>query len=231
MFVSRWFTLRIQLLGSVLVLIVTGSLALAHDQLSIAVVGLVFTYALKVSQGMESVVHAVARVETMMISPERMKEYIDLRQEAPASVPGSDALVLPKWPAQGSIEFQNVNFRYNDETTDDLILRGVSFHVRTGEKIDIVGRTGAGKSSLVMALFRMSELASGVIRIDGVDVSQLGLAVLRTSVRLIPQSPTLFKGTVRSCLDPFGDYTDDQLWPCVREVGLQDRVTLDSVVE
>ncbi|DBA00231.1 TPA: hypothetical protein N0F65_007875 [Lagenidium giganteum] len=224
--VSQWFSVRIQLLGAALVLVVTASLIVLRNQLGVAVIGLAFSYALKVSQNLEKIVQVLSRVETMMVSPERMQEYITIEQEAPYKTPAFDPPASSNWPEAGAIAFDKVCFRYKEG--DRLVLNNLSFSVRGGEKIGIVGRTGAGKSSLTMALFRINELASGSVIIDGLDASKLGLQVLRGKLSIIPQNPVLFKGTLRSYLDPFDEYTDDQLWACIRQVSLQDRISSDE---
>ncbi|KAF0690854.1 Aste57867_17802 [Aphanomyces stellatus] len=127
-----------------------------------------------------------------------------------------------------------MSFRYKEN--DPLVLKDVSVHIQSGEKIGIVGRTGAGKSSLTMALFRINELASGCIKIDGVDISTVGVKTLRSAIAIIPQAPVLFKGTLRNYLDPFGEFTDADLWGCLQKVMLADRIAgvdgkLDSPVE
>ncbi|EEY56181.1 ABC transporter-MRP [Phytophthora infestans T30-4] len=217
--VSQWFSLHIQLVGSLLVLVVTASLVMLRHQLGAAVIGLAFSYALKVSQNLE-----------------RFQEYADIIQEAPSRLPLDPPSVQhPEvWPSAGSVEFNHVSFRYKDQ--GQLVLRDLSFSVRGGDKLGIVGRTGAGKSSLTMALFRINELAAGSICIDGVDVSTIGLTTLREKLSIIPQNPVLFKGTLRNYLDPFGDFSDEELWTCLRRVGLGSRIEaeegkLDALVE
>ncbi|KAF0711027.1 hypothetical protein As57867_005402, partial [Aphanomyces stellatus] len=127
-----------------------------------------------------------------------------------------------------------MGFRYKPQ--DPLVLKNVSVHIRSGEKIGIVGRTGAGKSSLTMALFRINELASGSIAIDGMDIAKVGVKTLRSAIAIIPQTPVLFKGTLRNYLDPFNQYSDDALWACLCKIELADRIAsvdgkLESPVE
>ena len=111
------------------------------------------------------------------------------------------------------MKFEHVWFKYQPE--GECVLRDLCFSVRRGEKVGIVGRTGSGKSSLAMSLFRIAELAAGKISIDGVDTSTLSLVDLRNSIQIVPQIPTLYEGTVRSYLDPFGEYTDEDIWAAV----------------
>ncbi|OWZ06366.1 ABC transporter [Phytophthora megakarya] len=226
LYVSQWFSLRIQLVGSLLLLVVTSSLVLLHRQLSIAIIGLAFSYSLKIAANLEGIIRSLTRIETLMICPERIQEYIDIEQEAAYRIPMMDPPAQLQWPSSGSLVFDNVSFRYKSE--GDLVLHNISFSVNGGDKIGIVGRTGAGKSSLTMALFRISELASGTISIDGVDVAKIGLKSLREKLSIIPQTPVLFKGPLREYLDPFDEFDDGQLWEAVRQVGLSERVSEDE---
>ncbi|KAG2502395.1 hypothetical protein BBO99_00009896 [Phytophthora kernoviae] len=226
--VSQWFSLNIQLVGSLLVLVVTTSLVLLRHQLGAAVIGLAFSYALKVSQNLERLVEALSQVEPMMVSPERLQEYADIEQEASARMPFDPPNKLhPKaWPSIGDIKFSHVNFRYKDR--GQLVLNDLSFSIQGGEKLGIVGRTGAGKSSLTMALFRINELVSGSIFIDGVDIRSVGLMTLREKLSIIPQNPVLFKGSLRNYLDPFSNFSDDELWTYLRQVGMGPRVEAED---
>jgi ATP-binding cassette subfamily C (CFTR/MRP) protein 1 len=224
--VSQWFSLRIQLIGSVLVLVVTTSLVLLRNQLGAAVIGLAFSYALKVSQNLEELVQVVTQIESVMVCPERIQEYIDIPQERPHRIASMDPPAYPEWPSRGALEFRHVKFCYKDN--DRFVLNNLSFTVNGGEKIGIVGRTGAGKSSLTMALFRINEIASGSIMIDDVDVSRIGLKALREKLSIIPQNPVLFKGSLRSFLDPFEEFSDGELWGAIREVGMGDRIGAEA---
>ena len=146
--------------------------------------------------------------ESRIVSVERVKEYSKTPQEAAWNIPEND----PKsdWPSNGVIEAQNLKVRYREGL--DLVLRGLTFRINGGEKIGIVGRTGAGKSSLTLALFRIVEAAGGRILIDNVDIAKVGLHVLRSNLTIIPQDPVLFSGSLRANLDPFGKYSDVEIW-------------------
>jgi len=150
-----------------------------------------------------------------MNSVERIKEYEDLPQESDDVVEGNRPPA--DWPKKGEITFKNYSFAYKK---DDLVLRDINLTVNDKEKIGIVGRTGAGKSSLMQALFRFSEPASGTIIIDGIDITKIGLKDLRSKLSLIPQDPTLFIGSVRYNLDPFDEHEDNQIWDALRMVKL-----------
>ena len=122
------------------------------------------------------------------------------------------------WPQKGEISFEDVHLRYRPNTKQ--VLKKLSFTVEPGQKVGVVGRTGAGKSTLCMALTRIVELDSGKIAIDGQDVSQMDLDKLRKQLTVIPQDPTLFTGTLRYNLDPFGQQTDERLLELVSKAGL-----------
>eukprot|EP00026_Physarum_polycephalum_P007938 Phypoly_transcript_08010.p1 GENE.Phypoly_transcript_08010~~Phypoly_transcript_08010.p1 ORF type:complete len:290 (+),score=30.91 Phypoly_transcript_08010:650-1519(+) len=151
-----------------------------------------------------------------MNSVERILQSCDGPQE-----PQNDPMpVDPKWPTTGDIEFNNYKMRYREGL--DLVLRGIDCHIETNEKIGIVGRTGAGKSSIVLALFRLVEAAEGNIKLDHTDISQVGLKTLRSRIAIIPQDPVLFSGTLRDNLDPFCTLHDDEIWRVLDHIQLKD---------
>ena len=156
-------------------------------------------------------------IETQMTAVERVLDYCSLNQEPPAQVPYN--LQPPgNWPTHGHIVFDNVSMRHSLETNAPLSLRHISMTIRAGEKVGIVGRTGAGKSSLIQTLFRMGTLVHGQIKIDNIDVASIGLDDVRSRISIIPQEPVLFAGTMRDNLDPFNDYSDDDIWHALEQV-------------
>jgi ABC-type multidrug transport system fused ATPase/permease subunit len=184
-------------------------------------------------------VRQLAEVENGMNAVERLHHYgTKLEEEAPEHTID----VRPSWPEKGEIVFDNVEMRYREKLP--LVLSGFSMHVKGGERIGVVGRTGAGKSSIMSTLFRLVEISGGSITIDGINISTIGLHDLRSRLAIIPQDPTLFRGTVRSNLDPFEEHTDLELWSALRQADLvspdadpadrkadASRIHLDSVVE
>lgn len=147
-------------------------------------------------------------LESNIVAVERVKEYSRTETEAPWVVEGSRPPA--GWPTHGEVEFWNYSVRYRPGL--DLVLKDLSLHVRGGEKVGIVGRTGAGKSSMTLSLFRILEAAEGKIRIDGLNVADIGLHDLRSQLTIIPQDPILFSGTLRMNLDPFGNYSEEDIW-------------------
>lgn len=150
-----------------------------------------------------------------MSSVERVLEYSRgdrIDQEAPHEIKNHKPVA--EWPDRGAIEFNNVVMRYRPGLP--FVLKGLSLSIKGGEKIGVVGRTGAGKSTLMLALFRIVELTSGSITVDGIDISKIGLMDLRSKISIIPQDPLLFSGTIRSNLDPFDQYNDARLWDALR---------------
>ncbi|RZC38670.1 ABC tran domain containing protein, partial [Asbolus verrucosus] len=164
-------------------------------------------------------------IDAQMASVERVVEYTQL---IPENDDGSD-LVPELWPVQTNIEFQSVSMRYSE--SDPYVLHRISFKVESGQKIGIVGRTGAGKSSLIVALFRLFPFEGNIV-IDGVDTKTIPLNSLRSKISIIPQDPVLFPGTLRKNLDPFDEYADAEIWNALDEVKLKQTVsTLMSGLE
>ena len=182
-------------------------------------VGLSVSYALSVTQALSWVIRQYCEIETNIVSVERVKEYIDLPGEKYEAARSVD----PMWPAKGKIEFRDYSTRYRDGL--DLCLRDLSITITPKEKIGIVGRTGAGKSSLTLALFRIVEAAKGSIVIDGIDISSMRLFDLRSRLTIIPQDPVLFAGTVRENLDPFGTHHDAEIWQALKNSHLNDHIS------
>jgi ATP-binding cassette, subfamily C (CFTR/MRP), member 1 len=156
-------------------------------------------------------------LEAAMVSVERIKEYSTLESEGAQTTP-IDTKVEGNFPSTGTIEFIGAKLRYRPELP--LVLNGLDLKIPGGSKVGVVGRTGAGKSTLMVSLMRIVELDEGKICIDGIDTHTLGLSKLRGSIAVIPQDPLLFSGTVRTNLDPFDDYTDKVLFEVLERVGL-----------
>nr|KAF6367422.1 ATP binding cassette subfamily C member 4 [Myotis myotis] len=215
---SRWFAVRLDAICAIFVTVVAfGSLILANT-LDAGQVGLALSYALTLMGMFQWCVRQSAEVENMMISVERVMEYTDLEKEAPWEY---EKRPPPAWPHEGVIVFDNVNFTYSLD--GPLVLKHLTALIKSREKVGIVGRTGAGKSSLISALFRLSE-PEGKIWIDKILTTEIGLHDLRKKMSIIPQEPVLFTGTMRKNLDPFNEHTDEELWNALKEVQLKEAI-------
>ncbi|XP_030600304.1 multidrug resistance-associated protein 4-like [Archocentrus centrarchus] len=212
---SRWFALRLDSICSMFITLTAFGCILLRDGLEAGAVGLVLTYAVTLIGNFQWTVRQSAEVENMMTSVERVVEYTELKSEAPLE---TQQRPPPDWPSQGMVTFDRVNFFYN--TDGPPVLKDISATFQPKEKVGIVGRTGAGKSSLVSALFRLAE-PQGKICIDGVVTSEIGLHDLRQKMTIIPQDPVLFTDSVRKNLDPFNQHTDEDLWKALEEVQLK----------
>ena len=208
---NRWLAVRLEFLGSIIILasagLAIGSVA-AGTHLSPGMVGLAMSYALQITQSLNWIVRQTVEVETNIVSVERVLEYANLPSEAPEVIFKRRPAI--GWPAQGAVSFKNYSTRYREGL--DLVLKDIDLDIKPHEKIGVVGRTGAGKSSLTLALFRIIEPANGTISIDGLDVSSIGLFDLRGRLAIIPQDPAMFEGTLRDNLDPRHVHDDTALW-------------------
>ncbi|XP_052866594.1 multidrug resistance-associated protein 1 isoform X1 [Anopheles cruzii] len=214
---NRWLAVRLEMVGNLIILFAALFAVLGRESMNAGLVGLSVSYALQITQTLNWLVRMTSDVETNIVAVERIKEYGETKQEAPWELPNS---TLPReWPEQGQVEFRDFQVRYREGL--DLVLRGISFTVQGGEKVGIVGRTGAGKSSLTLALFRIIESAGGSIVIDGQDIAKLGLHALRSRLTIIPQDPVLFSGTLRINLDPFGVHSDEDIWKALEHAHLK----------
>lgn len=205
---NRWLSVRLEFVCTCVVSVAALFCVIEKDNIDAGSAGLSLTYALSLTGILNWLVRQSSEVETQIVAVERVNEYTELSEEGPYLVPGSK--IPAKWPDQGKIEFQDVEMRYRAGL--DPVLKRVSFQIAPREKVGIIGRTGAGKSSLMQALFRMVEVEHGSVLIDGVNIRHIGLRDLRSKLAIIPQDPTLFTGTIRSNLDPFNEYEDRQIW-------------------
>ena len=257
---TRWMHIRLEFLGAIVVLATALLAVLGRKTLGPAMAGLALSYSLNATYGITLLVTSFSEVQNQLVSVERINEYSEKNTEAPDVNKEADDQLPPKWPEKGGIVFKNYSTRYRQGM--DLVIKDISFTVAAGEKVGIVGRTGAGKSSLTLALFRIIEAANshwaiashngadsdadpngsdtgkapkdlekvaieedgGSIEIDGVDISTVGLETLRKHLAIIPQDPTLFAGTVRDNLDPFGQAGDAELWEALERAHLKDYI-------
>jgi ATP-binding cassette subfamily C (CFTR/MRP) protein 1 len=208
---DRWLAVRLEFLGSLIILSAAGFAIISVSTgsgLSAGLVGLAMSYALQITQSLNWIVRQTVEVETNIVSVERVLEYARLPSEAPEVIHRNRPPI--SWPASGAVQFNNYSTRYREGL--DLVLKGVNLNIKPHEKIGVVGRTGAGKSSLTLALFRIIEPSEGNISIDALDTSTIGLLDLRRRLAIIPQDAALFEGTIRDNLDPGHVHDDTELW-------------------
>ncbi|KAG6960014.1 hypothetical protein JG688_00009817 [Phytophthora aleatoria] len=213
---GRWLAVRLDTLSVVVIFVVSLYLVATKGQLGTLLSGISLVYALMLTSMVQSSVRDVDRTDNAMTSVERILHFREIPQEedSPDALPVNVTL----WPSRGAIKFDNLQLKYRPELP--LVLRGVNMSVVGGEKVGICGRTGAGKSSLMIALFRICEFEKGTISIDGVDIQKVKLHDLRRSLAIIPQDPVLFSGSLRDNLDPFGEYSDAEIWTVLKQVHL-----------
>lgn len=221
---NRWLALRVDFTGALVAFFAGAFVILNMSTIDAGSAGLSLTYAVMFTENVLWLVRLYSMNEQNMNSAERVKEYIEVEQEAQAII--HEARPDGNWPSQGSIQFMNYTTRYRSDL--DPVLIDLTFKINAGERVGIVGRTGAGKSSLALALFRGLEAEEGKIVIDDVDIGLIGLQDLREAITIVPQDPTLFTGTVRSNLDPFGLFTDEEIFATLRRVQLIDVPTSTS---
>ncbi|KAJ3361542.1 hypothetical protein GGF31_002219 [Allomyces arbusculus] len=209
---NRWLGTRIDFCANVSVLACGVGILMAGNSISAGTAGLALSWAMPIAGECSLYIRLYALAEMGMNSVERVLEYTQIEQEAQ----GGAAPATTQWPTQGAVTVSNLVLQYPSSTTP--VLHGVSFALNPREKCGVVGRTGAGKSSLALALLRMIEPLSGTVEIDGVCASDLDLETLRSRVTMVPQDVVLFEGTVRSNLDVLGEFDDAACWSALARV-------------
>ncbi|XP_028799317.1 ABC transporter C family member 2 [Neltuma alba] len=227
---NRWLAIRLETLGGLMIWF-TASFAVlqngrAENQQAFAsTMGLLLSYALNITSLLTGVLRLASLAENSLNAVERVSSYIDLPSEALPIIESNRP--PPGWPSSGSIRFEDVVLRYRPELPP--VLHGLSFTIFPSDKVGVVGRTGAGKTSMFNALFRLVELERGKILIDDCEIAKFGLTDLRKVLGIIPQSPVLFSGTVRFNLDPFNEHNDADLWEALERAHLKDVIRRNSL--
>ncbi|KAK7396885.1 hypothetical protein VNO78_18047 [Psophocarpus tetragonolobus] len=227
-----WLGVRLELLGSfVFCISAMFMIILPSSIIKPENVGLSLSYGLSLNAVLFWCVYMSCFIENKMVSVERIKQFTNIPSEPAWSI--KDHLPPSNWPGQGNVDIKDLQVRYRPNTP--LVLKGITLSISGGEKVGVVGRTGSGKSTLIQVFFRLVEPSGGKIIIDSIDISALGLHDLRARFGIIPQEPVLFEGTVRSNIDPIGQYTDEEIWKSLERCQLKEVVVakpekLDSLV-
>ena len=212
---NRWLSIRVEILGNIIVFLAAVFAFYSRDSLTAGVIGLSISYAMQMIDGFGWTIRMAGELESDSVAIERVREYEDLPQEAAWH---TDQTLEESWPHEGHVQFQNYSTKYRPEL--DNVLTDFSLKINPGDKVGLVGRTGAGKSSLSLAMFRIIEAVEGGIIIDDKNVAELGLQDLRSRMTIIPQEPTIFSGTLRFNLDPADKYPDAAVHEALQTAGL-----------
>ena len=218
---TRWFGIYLDWLCVIYTIAVTVTLSFTGKTKPSSDLGLAISLSIMLTGMFQWGVRQSAEVESQMTSVERINQYSHLPSETNLESTSDNKRPPKDWPQNGAIIFEDVSMQYHKD--DPPVLKNLNFKVKPKEKVGIVGRTGAGKSSMIAALFRMSE-PTGKIIIDGIDTKNIALSDLRKKISIIPQDPVLFTGPVRRNIDPFNEHTDERLWEVLEEVQLKDAV-------
>ncbi|KAK0543049.1 hypothetical protein OC846_006298 [Tilletia horrida] len=220
---NRWLAVRIEGIGATTILlasILAVFVKVTSGKMDAGLLGLMMSQTLNTTQALNWLVRSFSEVEQNVVSVERVLSYSDLQPEAPYEIP--ETKPATGWPAKGEVRFQNYSSRYRSNLP--LCLKDLKIDIQAGERIGVVGRTGAGKSSLTLALFRIIEATGGSIFIDGVETNKIGLKDLRQALSIIPQDPQLWEGTLRENLDPTMKSDDAALWAALGSAHLREHV-------
>ncbi|KAJ3199320.1 Multidrug resistance-associated protein 1 [Entophlyctis luteolus] len=218
MYSSRWFDVRIDIVGLMSLFISAALCVASKGYVDPRLAGLALIYASANAGYLSFFVQDFCLMEVNIVSVERINEYVDCEQEPSGNAGAHERPLI--WPTKGALDFKKYSARYRPGM--DLVLRNLDFHVNPGERVGIVGRTGSGKSTLVLGLTRVLESAGGSIELDGIDVATVELQDLRQHITVVPQEPVLFATTVRRNLDPFGRFEDAELWGCLEKVQMKE---------
>ena len=212
---GQWYLLCLNLLSMIFLSYMVIMTLMHKNKFTPKIIGIILTYSLVLQEDMIEFLSSFSNFENTMTKMERSLSYTHIISERPQSL--TSDLSLRNWPSKGEILFENFNVKYRNDT--EMVLKNINFHLKPGEHLGIVGRTGSGKSTISLCLFRISEAFSGKIYIDGVDISKVGLNKLRRNITIIPQDSTLMNGTLRYNIDPASDYTDIEIVNVMKRIG------------
>ena len=220
---QRWIAIRLESIGNSALLVACVFVFTTAATGDSGISGVALVQSLMITGALNWALRQYSEAESRIISSERLLKYGELPSEESAMTSSLDQSISPDWPSQGVITADRVCLRYVEG--GPLALNNMSLQISSKEKVGVVGRTGAGKSTLIASLYRLYDYESGSLKIDGVELKQLGLKRLRTALTIIPQDPIIFSGTIRSNLDPLGRFPDQDLWRALDLSYLKDHLT------
>ena len=212
---NQWYDMNLDLISFSFVGFLIAFTIIFKNKFSAAAVAIIYTYCDKMKTSLIGGLHTLTQYENSMIGYERCVEYTKCPSEAPKKKVTDD--VLGSWPHKGKIEFVNFSVKYRPDT--EMVLKDINFVIQGREKVGIVGRTGSGKSTITLCLFRILEATEGKIMIDDVDISSIGLDKLRNNLTIIPQDPALMEGTLRYNIDPLEKSSDNEIINVMKKIG------------
>ena len=213
--IMNWYTLMLDFLSYMFIIFLILFSIFFRFDFEPATIGILLNYCVQIQDELVRYLTCRSNLENDMVGLERAIAYTKIIQERPDKMKNDDEIGL--WPSEGSIRFENYSVQYRPET--EIVLKNLNFEINPREKIGIVGRTGSGKSTIALCLFRILEAKEGKIYIDGVDISQIGLKKLRSNITIIPQDPTLMEGSLKFNIDPLNNHTEKEIEDVMREIG------------
>ena len=221
---GQWYLLCLNLLSMLFLTYMVVMTLMHKTKFTPRIIGIILTYSLVLQEDMIEFLSSFSNFENTMTKMERCLSYTKIISERAQTL--TSDLALRDWPSKGEIFFENYNARYRNDT--EIVLKNINFHLKPGEHLGVVGRTGSGKSTISLCLFRILEAYSGKIYIDGVDISKVGLKKLRESITIIPQDSTLMDGTLRYNIDPVQAYTDKEIIHVMKKIGFDYIISLNK---
>ena len=213
--IMNWYTLMLDFLSYMFIVFLILFSVFFRKDFEPATIGILLNYCVQIQDELVRYLTCRSNLENDMVGLERAIAYTKIIQEKPDVMEKDEELGI--WPSEGSIRFENYYVQYRPET--EIVLKNLNFEIFPKEKIGIVGRTGSGKSTIALCLFRILEAKEGAIYIDDVDISQIGLTKLRRNITIIPQDPTLMEGTLKFNIDPLNNHTEQEIEDVMKEIG------------
>ena len=213
--IMNWYTLMLDFLSYIFIIFLILFSIFFRFDFEPATIGILLNYCVQIQDELVRYLTCRSNLENDMVGLERAIAYTKIIQERPDKMKNDDEIGL--WPSEGSIRFENYSVQYRPET--EIVLKNLNFEINPREKIGIVGRTGSGKSTIALCLFRILEAKEGKIYMDDVDISQIGLKKLRSNITIIPQDPTLMEGSLKFNIDPLNNHTEKEIEDVMREIG------------